>query len=107
MRFDDAMSARLRQGLLKRGRVLATLLADVLAGKPVAPKLGTLGIAGKPGMRPEEKLRWALDQIEQRRALLDAGDDSFGRCEICDVDLGDAALGEMAWADRCQAHAHL
>jgi len=107
MRFDDAVKARIRRGLMKRGLDLATLLADVLAGKPVAARLGTLGVAGKPGMRPEEKLRWMLDQVEARRRLLDADDDAFGRCEICGVDLGEAALGELPWADRCPAHAHL
>lgn len=107
MRFDDAVKLRLRRGLMQRGQVLATLLADVLAGKPVAPRLGALGIAGKPGMRPEEKLRWMLDQLEARRRLLDADDDAFGRCDHCGVDLGAAALGELPWADRCPAHAHL
>ena len=47
----------------------------------------------------------ALDQIDRRRALIDADDDRFGRCDICGVDLGAGALGEMPWADRCQAHA--
>lgn len=102
---DEPLRGRLRRGLLDRGRVLATLLADVLAGKPVAPKLTTLGLDASPGMRPEEKLRYALDQIEARRKLLDAGDDRFGRCDTCGADLGEAALSEMPWADRCQAHA--
>jgi hypothetical protein len=105
MRFDDATRQRLRRRLLDRGRVLATLLADVLAGKPIEPRLDALGIAGKPGMRPEEKLRWALDQVERRRILLDTADDAYGRCDVCGEDLGEVALGEMAWADRCHAHA--
>ena len=98
---DDALRARLRRGLLDRGRVLATLLADVLAGKKIEARLGPLGIEGKPGMRPEEKLRHALEQVEGRRRLLDAGDDRFGRCDGCGADLGALALGEMPWADRC------
>ena len=81
--WDDGLRARLRRGLLDRGRVLATLLADVLAGKKIEARLGPLGIDGKPGMRPEEKLRRALDQVEGRRRLLDAGDDRFGRCDDC------------------------
>jgi len=85
--------------------VIATLLADVLAGKPRTPQLDALGVIGKPGMRPEEKLRLALDQIEHRRKLLEADDDRFGRCDVCDVELGAAALGELPWADRCQVHA--
>lgn len=84
--------------------MLATLLAEVLAGKPVAAKLGPLGVEGKPGMRPEEKLRLALDQIEARRTLLDARDDRFGRCEVCAIDLSELELSEMPWADRCRAH---
>ena len=102
---DDPLRARLRRGLLDRGRVLATLLAEVLAGKRIDVKLGALGILGKPGMRPEEKLRLALDQVEARRRLLDAGDDRFGRCDDCGEELGELALAEMPWADRCRAHA--
>jgi hypothetical protein len=103
---EDALRLRLRRRLLDRGRVLATLLAEVLAGKKIEAKLGPLGIEGKPGMRPEEKLRLALDQVESRRRLLDAGDDRFGRCDDCGVELGELALEEMPWADRCRAHAH-
>lgn len=103
LRFDDETRARLRRDLMKRGRDLATLLADVLAGKR-PPSLVSL-LAQKPGKRPEEVLRLALDQVETRRRLLDAGDDRFGRCDVCAEDLGEAALGEMAWADRCAAHA--
>lgn len=107
MTLDDALRARLRRGLLDRGRVLATLLAEVLAGKRIAAleaRLGPLGVEGKPGMRPEEKLRLALDQVEGRRRLLDAGDARFGRCDECGVELGELALAEMPWADRCRAH---
>lgn len=102
---DDPLRSHLRRGLLDRGRVLATLLADVLAGKRIEARLGPLGVIGKPGMRPEEKLRLALDQIEGRRRLLDAGDDRFGRCDDCGEELGELALAEMPWADRCRAHA--
>ena len=105
MRFEEPSKTRLRRHLLDRGRVLATLLAEVLAGKPVAAKLTAIGIPGKPGMRPEEKLRLALDQIETRRKLLESDDDRFGRCDVCAVELGAAALGELPWADRCHAHA--
>ena len=104
MRFDDVFQKRMRRALLDRGLVLATLLADLLAGKVSADRVAAIVSGGKPGMRPEEKLRWALDQIERRRKLLDAGDDAYGRCESCGVDLGEAALGEMPWADRCRAH---
>jgi len=102
---EEPLRTRLRRGLLDRSRVLATLLAEVLAGKRIEAKLGPLGVEGKPGMRPEEKLRLALDQVEARRRLLDAGDDRFGRCDDCGAELGELALQEMPWADRCRAPA--
>lgn len=102
---EEVIRIRLRRGLLDRGRVLATLLADVMSGKRIEARLGALGVDGKPGMRPEEKLRLALDQVEGRRRLLDAGDDRFGRCDACGEELGELALQEMPWADRCRAHA--
>lgn len=102
LRFPSEQRDRLRRDLMKRGRNLATLLADVMGGKR-PPSLAAL-LAQKPGARPEEVLRLALDQVEGRRKLLDADDDRFGRCDVCGTDLGDAALGEMPWADRCAAH---
>lgn len=102
MRFPPEVVQRLRKTLMKRGQMLATLLEQVLSGTS-PPQLTTL--RGKPGMRPEEKLRMALDQTENRRTLIDADDDRFGRCAICGVDLELPALDEMPWADRCAAHA--
>ena len=103
MRIDPATLARLRRDLMRRGATLATLLAEVLAGKQ-PPALAQL-LAQKPGKRPEEVLRLVLDQVESCRKLLDADDDRYGRCGACGIDLGAAALGEMPWADRCPAHA--
>jgi hypothetical protein len=105
VRFDLVVMAQLRRELMSRGLTLATLLSRVLAGKR-PPELAAL-LAQRPGRRPEEVLRLALDQVETRRDLLDRGDDRYGRCDTCGVDLGAAALGEMPWADRCQAHAAL
>ena len=102
-RFDDVTLARLRRGLLRRGRVLAELLSDVLAGK-TPPAFSDKGLDLKPGLRPEEALRKALDQVEARRMLLDAGDDRYGRCAVCSTDLGVVRLDEMPWADRCEDH---
>ena len=102
---EEALRIRLRRALMDRGRVLATLLAQVLAGKSVEAKLGALGIEGKPGMRPAEKLRHALEQIEVRRVMLDSRDERFGRCDICATDLSELELTELPWADRCRAHA--
>ena len=102
MRFAAPTLAVLRRGLMERGRTVSTLLSQVLAGnKP--PGL-TAMLEAKPGLRPEEVLRLVLDQLEARRTLIDAGDDAFGRCEICHADLGEAALTEMPWADRCRLH---
>ena len=103
VRFEPQLRARMRTDLMARGQNLATLLSQVMAGKQ-PPSLVAL-LAAKPGKRPEEVLRLALDQIEVRRRLLDADDDRFGRCDICGADLGEVALGEMAWADRCAEHA--
>lgn len=102
MRFEVDTLATLRRQIMKRGFDLSTMLAEVLAGKKPA---GLAALAGKPGMRPEEKLRMALDQVEGRRKLIDTGDDRYGRCDVCSEDLGLARLGELPWADRCSAHA--
>lgn len=106
IRFDEDALRTFRRGIMKRGQVLATLLADLLAGKKSPSVLAAMGIA-RPGMRPEEALRMTLDAVEARRKLIDANDDRFGRCDVCGEDLGAAALGEMPWADRCAPHAAL
>ncbi len=103
MRFAPAALATIRRALLRRGQNLSELLAQVLAGKQ-PPQLAAL-LSGKPGMRPEEVLRMELDQIDARRRLIDADDDRFGRCDVCGTDLGEAAMIEVPWADRCPAHA--
>lgn len=105
MRIDTHTLTRLRRDLMRRGATLATLLSEVLAGK-APPQIAAL-LAQKPGLRPEEVLRLALDQIERRRCLIDDDDDRYGRCDACGVDLGAAALAEMPWADRCAAHASM
>jgi len=105
MRFDPDTRARLRRGLMRRGRTLATILAELLAGKDKRAALAALGVDDTPGMRPDERARAALEAIEARRKLLDDGDDRFGRCDVCGDDLGLTALGELPWADRCRAHA--
>jgi RNA polymerase-binding transcription factor DksA len=104
VRFDDSTTRRIRQRLMQKGGQIATLLADVLAGKDHEHELRALPIHDKPGERPDEKLRRYLELIESRRRLIDAGDDAYGRCEVCGIDLGAAALEEMPWADRCVAH---
>jgi RNA polymerase-binding transcription factor DksA len=103
MRIDAPTLAPLRAHLMKRGLTLATLLSEVLAGKAKERDLAALA-PGKPGLRPEERVRMALDQVEKRRKLIDADDDGYGRCDVCGEDLGLPALVEMPWADRCQKH---
>jgi RNA polymerase-binding transcription factor DksA len=105
MRFDADTLARLRKGIMQRGQVLANMLAEVLAGKDKDRALAAMGLTDKPGLRAEERLRLALDQVERRRKLIDADDDAYGRCDVCGEDLGLVALGEMPWADRCRPHA--
>jgi hypothetical protein len=101
---DPELRARLRRALLGRGRAIATALAEVLADERRAEAVLT-ELDLRPGIRPYEALRRALDQVETRRALLDAGDDRYGRCATCGIELGHAAIVEQAWADRCHDHA--
>lgn len=104
MRFAPETVVGFRRHIMKRGHDLATILADLLAGKDKTAALDALG-AGRPGMTPEEKARAALEQVEARRRLIDADDDRFGRCDDCGDDLGELRLREMPWADRCAKHA--
>lgn len=101
--FEPATRERLRRRLLQRGHQLATRLAELLAGKLHPTALAVLEL--RPGKRPEEALREALDSVEARRRLLAAGDDRYGNCDTCGIELGLAALEDMPWADRCPAHA--
>ncbi len=104
MRFDDQTREHYRRLLLDKGFAIAQLLAAVLAGKDKQRDIAALPVfSAKPGMTPEEKLRAFLALIEARRELLVAGDERFGCCEYCGVELGELELEEMAWADRCQA----
>lgn len=104
-RFDEAARGRLRRALLKRGHTIATKLAEVLAGKDGERGLRALGLDAKPGMRPEEVLRAALDHVERLRKQVEADDDTYGRCWVCGTELPAAGLEEVPWADACPAHA--
>jgi hypothetical protein len=108
MRFDDDTRALLRRRLLDRGQAIATLLAAVLGGKDKTRAVDALGLNAKPGMKPEEILRAALENVERLRKLVEAGDDAYGTCHVCGTDLGGAvAMLEMPWADTCPAHSGL
>lgn len=97
--------ARLRRALLDRGQAIATKLAKLMAGEDPMTIIRALGLDLKPGARPEEILRRALDQVERLRKLIDADDDRYGRCQECGLDLGLPAMREVPWADACPAHA--
>ncbi len=103
MRLDETTRERYRTALLAKGQQVANLLAEVLAGADKELEIQQLPIfGGKPGMRPEEKLRAFLGLIESRRELLVNGDDRFGRCDVCGRELSELELDEMPWADRCR-----
>lgn len=105
MTFDDATKARIRRMLLDRGQVIATMLAAVLGGMDKRSAMDAMGLNAKPGMRPEEILRAALDHVERLRKQVESGDNAYGRCHVCDTELGMAAMLEVPWADACAAHA--
>jgi hypothetical protein len=107
MRFDADQRALLRRRLLDRGHVLATLLAAVLAGNGKKKDLEAIGLNAKPGMRPEEVLRAGLDHVEKLRKQVEAGDDAYGRCHECEIELGIDQMLEVPWADACGPHAGL
>lgn len=104
-RIAPAELARLRRALLDRGQAIATKLAALLAGEQPMTIIRALGLDLKPGARPEEILRAALDHVERLRKLIEADDDRYGRCHECGVALDLAALHEVPWADACHAHA--
>ena len=104
MAIDAETRERLRKALLAKGLELATLLADVLAGKDRERALAALpAFTVRPGLRPEERLRLYLDHVESRRQLLVSGDPRYGVCERCGAELSVMELEEMPWADRCRA----
>ena len=104
-RFPAADVGRLRRRLLDRGQAIATKLAALMSGADAGALARALGLTVKPGARPEEVLRLALDQVDGLRKLVDADDDRYGRCRECGVDLGLALMNEVPWADACPAHA--
>jgi RNA polymerase-binding transcription factor DksA len=104
-RFAAEDVKRLRRALLDRGLAIATRLEKLMSGADANSIARALGLTLKPGARPEEVLRRALDQVDGLRKLIDADDDRYGRCTTCGLDLGLAALREVPWADACPAHA--
>ena len=76
------------------------MLADLLSGKMPA---GLAGLAGKPGEKPEEKLRRYLKEIQVRIDAILAGGADYGKCEECGGEIPFVELDELPWADRCLA----
>ena len=104
-RIAPADLTRLRRGLLDRGQVLATRLSQLMASPDPMSIVRALGLRLKPGARPDEVLRAALDHVDGLRKRIEADDDRYGRCHECARDLGVAAMLEVPWADSCAAHA--
>lgn len=99
--LDDATRARLRAQLMRKGRAVAEALADLLAGKDLDLSRIVSPREGLDQTRPEERLRAWLDLLESKRALLDARDPIYGRCQACGEPLLVAVLEQTPWADTC------
>jgi hypothetical protein len=97
--MTDEQRQGLKRKLLKKGQEIAAMLADLLAGKMPA---GLAGLAGKPGEKPEEKLRRYMGVIQSRIDAINAGQD-YGLCEVCGQEIPFVELDELPWADRCTA----
>jgi hypothetical protein len=106
--LSDALRESLRQKLLKKGQEVANKLAKVLAGLDVRLEQIPAHGLGKPGMRPEEKLRAYLDLINTKRRALEANDGSYGVCSFCNKPFSETELDQVPWVDehaQCLAHA--
>lgn len=86
----------LRRSLLVKGKELADLLAEVIAGKSPS---GADALTAQPGETKEEKLRRYLGVIQSRIDATFAG--TYGRCDECGEDIPLVELSELPWADRC------
>jgi hypothetical protein len=96
--LSDDQRRHLKRKLLGKGREVAAMLADLLAGNAPA---GAAALAGKPGEKPEEKLRRYLDMIQKRVDALNQGG-NYGRCETCGAELPFTELDELPLADTCR-----
>ena len=77
------------------------MLEAVLSGKEV--DLSSLPVPVGPNQDPELRLRNFLDQIDRAIQMFDT--DSFGRCQVCGIDLDRAALQQQPWLATCSVHA--
>ncbi len=97
--LSDAVREALRQKLLKKGQEVANKLAKVLAGLDIRLEQIPARGLGKPGMRPEERLRAYLDLINAKRRALEANDRSYGVCSFCDGPFSEVELDQVPWVD--------
>ena len=91
---------RVRASLRKKQGEVAKKLEDVLNGQNVT--LGEIKLPqfDDPAEPESEKLRRFMRYLAEVSARLDTPE--FGRCAKCGADLGEAALVETPWADRCR-----
>jgi RNA polymerase-binding transcription factor DksA len=90
-----------KSALLHKGQDVADMLEELLSGKKV--DLASLPVPSGPGQDPEQRLRNFLDQIDRAIKMFDT--DSFGRCQVCGVNLDRAALQQEPWLATCSVHA--
>jgi RNA polymerase-binding transcription factor DksA len=89
---------RLKRQLLDKGAEINAKLMDILDHKRV--DVSELIGGGKPGERPEERLRRFLDLVDGRLRAIRQG--TYGRCERCGDGLPYEHLRQVPWIDTCQ-----
>ena len=100
MEIDDKKARRLAL-INQKGWAVAQELQEVMASKDVSlQELGRLTQDG-PRLKPEEKLRLFLAQVNHARVRLQS--DDFGRCQGCSASLDEAQLDEMPWIELCHS----
>ena len=88
----------LRRRLLDKGAEINARLTELLSHPEVS--LADLIGGGKPGEKPEERLRRFLDLIDTQLQAIRAG--TYGRCVTCGDPLPYAHLEQVPWIDTCQ-----
>lgn len=91
---------RWHRHLLAKGREVAQVLEEILAGKDV--RLEDLPIPGNADDDPELRARRFLERID--RGIKSFGTPRFGRCAVCEAPIDPAVLEEAPWTERCARH---
>jgi RNA polymerase-binding transcription factor DksA len=94
--FTEEELARLRRRLLAKGRELAEILAELMAGQ--SPGAADL-LDAEPGETKIEKVRRYLDLVDRAIKRVPAG--KYGTCIECGRPLPRALLSEIPWTERC------